>query len=85
MSAGVETLTVVRASTGESYKYGFITDIEADEAPPGRNENTVRFISMKKGESGWLPEWRLKAFRHWMTTQAPQWPNGGVSRIGRGR
>jgi len=59
----------------QEYKYGFVTDIEADEAPPGLNEDTVRFIAAKKGEPDWLLEWRLKAFRHWQTMKEPTWAN----------
>jgi Fe-S cluster assembly protein SufB len=59
----------------QEYKYGFVTDIEADEAPPGLNEDTVRFIAAKKGEPEWLLEWRLKAFRHWQTMKEPTWAN----------
>jgi len=59
----------------QEYKYGFVTDIEADEAPPGLNEETVRFIAEKKGEPEWLLEWRLKAFRHWLTMKEPTWAN----------
>ncbi len=77
----METLDVVHASTGEGYKYGFITDIEVDEAPPGLNEDTVRFISAKKGEPEWLLEWRLKAFRRWLTMAAPDWSNLSIEPI----
>jgi Fe-S cluster assembly protein SufB len=55
------------------YKYGFVTDIAADTAPPGLSEETVRFISDKKQEPQWLTEWRLKAFRHWQTLTEPAW------------
>ena len=48
----------------QEYKYGFISDVESDDAPPGLTEDTVRFISAKKNEPEWLLEWRLKAFRH---------------------
>jgi len=56
------------------YKYGFYTDVEADAAPPGLNEEIVRFISHKKQEPEWLLEWRLKAYRHWLTMREPRWP-----------
>jgi len=55
------------------YKYGFVTDIEQDTVPPGLNENVVRLISAKKQEPEWLLEWRLEAFRHWLTQTQPQW------------
>ncbi len=55
------------------YKYGFVTDIEEDRAPPGLNEDTVRFISAKKNEPTWLTQWRLQAFRHWQKMTEPRW------------
>jgi Fe-S cluster assembly protein SufB len=63
----------VRSLATQAYKYGFVTDIEADEAPPGLDESTVAFISAKKGEPEWLLEWRLKAFRAWLKMDAPNW------------
>jgi Fe-S cluster assembly protein SufB len=57
------------------YKWGFVTDIEADSAPPGLSEDTVRFISKKKNEPQWMLDWRLKAYRHWLTMEEPHaWP-----------
>ncbi|HEV2296818.1 MAG TPA: Fe-S cluster assembly protein SufB [Tepidisphaeraceae bacterium] len=57
------------------YKWGFVTDIESDSLPPGLNEDTVRFISMKKKEPKWMLDWRLKAYRHWLTMEEPHaWP-----------
>ena len=58
----------------QEYKYGFYTDIEADAAPPGLNEDIIRLISHKKGEPEFLLEWRLKAFRNWLTMTEPTWP-----------
>ncbi len=57
------------------YKYGFVTDIEADTAPPGLSEDVVRMISAKKNEPEWMLEWRLKAYRHWLTLEDryPEW------------
>jgi hypothetical protein len=81
MSMSVDTLETVRAATGDGYKYGFVTDIEADEAPPGLNEDTVRFISAKKGEPAWLLEWRIKAFRRWETMTAPNWSKLAIAPI----
>ncbi len=57
------------------YKYGFVTDIEADTIPRGLNEDIVRMISAKKNEPSWLTEWRLKAYRHWLTMKEPNWAN----------
>jgi Fe-S cluster assembly protein SufB len=59
----------------QEYKYGFVTDIESDVAPPGLNEDIVRLISMKKQEPEWLLEWRLKSFRQWLTMKEPAWAN----------
>jgi Fe-S cluster assembly protein SufB len=61
--------------TSSEYKYGFVTNIEADEAPPGLNEDIVRFISAKKQEPEWMLEWRLKAYRMWVNLVEPTWPN----------
>ena len=55
------------------YQHGFVTDIDEDRAPPGLNEDIVRFISAKKDEPEWLLEWRLKAYRHWLTMKEPTW------------
>ena len=59
----------------EEYKYGFYTDIEADSIPPGLNEDVIRLISKKKDEPDFMLEWRLRAYRHWLTMQEPSWPN----------
>jgi len=61
--------------TSSDYKYGFYTDIEVDEAPPGLDESIIRFISEKKQEPEWMYEWRLKAFRYWKEMEEPKWPN----------
>jgi Fe-S cluster assembly protein SufB len=71
---GTETNTIEQLATRE-YKWGFVTDIEADAAPRGLNEEIIRFISMKKNEPAWLLEWRLKAFRQWTTMEEPHWSN----------
>jgi Fe-S cluster assembly protein SufB len=57
------------------YKYGFVTEIEADVIPRGLSEDIVRLISTKKNEPEWLLEWRLKAYRHWLTMEEPTWPH----------
>ncbi|MCC6730815.1 MAG: Fe-S cluster assembly protein SufB [Chthonomonadales bacterium] len=59
----------------QEYRYGFETDIEADTLPRGLNEHIVRALSAKKEEPEWLLEWRLKAYRKWVTMEAPDWPN----------
>ncbi len=61
--------------TSSEYKYGFVTDIEADEAPPGLNEDIIRFISAKKNEPEWMLEWRLKGYRTWLKMTEPIWAN----------
>jgi Fe-S cluster assembly protein SufB len=59
----------------QEYKYGFVTDIEADVVPPGLSEDIIRFISAKKDEPEWLLEFRLKSYRHWLTMKEPEWAN----------
>ncbi|MDF7799113.1 Fe-S cluster assembly protein SufB [Pontiellaceae bacterium B1224] len=59
--------------TDKEYKYGFVTDIESDSLPPGLNEDIVRAISKRKNEPEWLTEFRLKAYRHWLTLEEPKW------------
>ena len=65
----------------QPYRHGFVTDIEADTAPKGLSEDTIRLISRKKGEPEWLLEFRLKAYRHWLTMKEPTWPNVKYPRI----
>jgi Fe-S cluster assembly protein SufB len=69
------TTRTVHEFTSKDYKYGFVTPIESDSFPPGLDEDVVRLISFKKGEPPFLLEWRLKAFRHWLTMREPTWPN----------
>src|SRR5215831_19088708 len=59
----------------KEYKYGFVTEIESDAIPRGLNEDIVRMISAKKHEPEFMLEWRLKAYRHWLTMKEPKWPN----------
>jgi Fe-S cluster assembly protein SufB len=59
----------------QEYKYGFVTNIEQEIAPKGLNEDIIRMISAKKNEPEWLLEWRLKAYRHWLTMKEPKWQN----------
>src|SRR5678809_960101 len=72
MSTATET---IEGLVKQDYKYGFVTDVETDSAPPGLNEDIVRLISSKKNEPPFLLEWRLKAFRHWQTMKEPTWPH----------
>ncbi|MEJ1994008.1 MAG: Fe-S cluster assembly protein SufB [Limibacillus sp.] len=81
MAASEQTVDKVRALGEEKYKYGFVTDIEADTAPKGLSEDIVRFISAKKEEPEWLLEWRLKAYRHWLTMPEPGWARVGFPPI----
>ncbi|MDH7795782.1 MULTISPECIES: Fe-S cluster assembly protein SufB [unclassified Beijerinckia] len=73
MAAVLETLETVKSVDVDAYKYGFVTDIESDKAPKGLNEDIVRFISAKKNEPAWLTEWRLDAYRRWLTMTEPKW------------
>ena len=68
------TETIEELATRE-YKYGFVTDVEADSIPKGLSEDVVRLISQKKQEPEWLLEWRLKAYRLWLTMKEPGWQN----------
>jgi Fe-S cluster assembly protein SufB len=64
---------ILESHINSDYKYGFTTDIEMDSAPKGLNEDIIRFISAKKNEPQWLLDYRLKAFRHWLTLDEPTW------------
>ena len=68
-----DTVDQVLALDVDKYKYGFETIIESDKSPKGLNEDTVRFISAKKNEPEWMLEWRLEAFRRWLTLEEPTW------------
>jgi Fe-S cluster assembly protein SufB len=73
MAAVQETVDRVKSIDVSEYKYGFSSEIEADKAPKGLNEDIVRFISAKKNEPAWLTEWRLEAFKRWLTMREPTW------------
>jgi Fe-S cluster assembly protein SufB len=73
MAADVETIERVQEIDVDKYKYGFTTEIESVRAPKGLNEETVRFISAKKNEPDWLLEWRLAAYRRWVSMTEPSW------------
>ena len=64
---------VIKNATADEYKYGFTSDIDTDIIPVGLNEDVIRLISGKKGEPQWLLDFRLKAYRHWLTLEAPHW------------
>ncbi len=67
--------TIIESVVNSEYKYGFTSDIETDSFAPGLNEEVVRRISEKKGEPDFMLEWRLKAYRHWLTMTEPHWAN----------
>jgi Fe-S cluster assembly protein SufB len=67
------TVAAARALEAEKYKHGFVTDLEQELAPPGLNEEIVRYISAKKGEPEWMLAWRLEAFERWQTMEEPTW------------
>lgn len=66
---------IIDKITKSDYKFGFVSDIESDTAPKGLNEDIIRLISEKKGEPEFMLEWRLKAYRHWLTMKEPKWQN----------
>ncbi len=65
----------IESYTAQEYKYGFVTDVEQDVIPRGLDESVIRMISAKKNEPAWMLEWRLQAYRHWLTMTEPKWPN----------
>src|SRR5579872_7216354 len=65
----------IEALANQEYKWGFVTEIGADEVPKGLNEEIIRTISAKKNEPEFMLEWRLKAYRRWLTMTEPTWPN----------
>src|SRR4051812_4178358 len=69
MSSSIDSLV------NREYQYGFVTDVETDTIPPGLSEDVVRTISAKKNEPAWLAEWRLRAYKRWLTMKEPHWPN----------
>lgn len=72
---------IINDVTSGEYKYGFVTDIDTDIIPQGLNEDVVRLISQKKGEPEWLLEFRLKAYRHWLTLEVPTWAHLDIPEI----
>ena len=70
-----ESMDILEQTVRNEYKYGFVTDIEADAAPKGLSEDTIRFISARKQEPAWMLEWRLKAYRQWLKMAEPHWAN----------
>ncbi len=81
MAAVQETVDSVKALDVTEYKYGFFSQFEMDKAPKGLSEEIVRFISAKKGEPDWMTEWRLEAYRRWLTMEEPNWARVGYPKI----
>src|SRR5471030_3368937 len=81
MAAVQETVDRVRQIDVDQYRYGFETLIESDKAPKGLSEDTVRFISEKKNEPAWMLEWRLEAYRRWLTMTEPKWARVNYPKI----
>jgi Fe-S cluster assembly protein SufB len=71
----MSTQSNIETLANQEYKYGFVTEIDADSVPPGLNEDIIRVISAKKNEPEFMLEWRLKAYRHWLTMTEPNWAN----------
>ena len=79
---GAETTEeVLRDATKGEYKYGFTSDIDTDVVPPGLSEDVIRYISKVKGEPEWLLEFRLEAYRHWLTLKMPEWAHLDIPEI----
>ena len=76
-----ENQNILDDVTAGEYKYGFTTDIETDRIPPGISEDVIRLISAKKGEPEWLLDFRLKAYRHWLTLPVPRWAHLDIPEI----
>ena len=76
-----ENQNILDDVTAGEYKYGFTTDIETDRIPPGISEDVIRLISAKKGEPEWLLDFRLKAYRHWLTLPVPRWAHLDIPAI----
>src|SRR5687767_9874426 len=71
--ADLDTIERIKDIDVDKYKYGFATDIESEKAPKGLSEDIVAFISQKKGEPQWMLDWRLEAYRRWLTMSEPKW------------
>ncbi len=81
MAAVQQTVDTVKSIDVDAYKYGFVTDIESDKAPKGLSEDIVRFISARKNEPDWMLQWRLEAYRLWLTMREPNWARVDYPRI----
>jgi Fe-S cluster assembly protein SufB len=81
MASNQQQDATLEAVIGQKYRHGFVTDIESDTVPPGLDEDVIRLISRKKNEPQFLLEWRLKAFRHWLTMREPNWAHLRIAPI----
>ena len=81
MASDKDSNDIIDDVTGGEYKYGFTTNIDTDLIPPGLSEDVIRFISAKKGEPEWLLDFRLKAYRHWLTLPVPHWAHLDIPEI----
>ena len=81
MASNPQTDPTLEALVGQKYRHGFVTDIDSDTVPPGLDEDVIRVISRKKGEPNFMLEWRLKAYRHWLTMGEPKWAHLRIAPI----
>jgi Fe-S cluster assembly protein SufB len=81
MPAVQETIDQVRSIEVDQYKYGFETEVEMEKAPKGLSEDVIRFISAKKGEPEWMLQWRLEAYKRWLTMKEPDWARVSYDKI----
>jgi Fe-S cluster assembly protein SufB len=81
MPAVQETIDQVRSIDVDQYKYGFETEVEMEKAPKGLSEDVIRFISAKKGEPEWMLQWRLDAYKRWLTMREPNWARVSYDKI----
>ncbi|MGO4524851.1 Fe-S cluster assembly protein SufB [Microvirga sp. 2MCAF35] len=81
MPAVQETIDQVRLIDVDQYKYGFETEVEMEKAPKGLSEDVIRFISAKKGEPEWMLQWRLDAYKRWLTMKEPSWARVSYDKI----
>ena len=72
---------IIQEAASSEYKYGFVTDVETHIIPKGLNEDVVRYISNYRNEPEWLLEYRLKAYRHWLTMEMPKWAHLDIPEI----
>ncbi|HPA82324.1 MAG TPA: hypothetical protein PLS95_16005, partial [Thermoanaerobaculales bacterium] len=66
---------IIEEFANREYAAGFVTEVEQDTLPPGLDEGVIRAISARKGEPEWMLDWRLRAYRHWLTMTEPRWAN----------